>query len=722
MQDIVIDLLETGSQESKSSEASDEPIVQPPEEKALKPEPKPEPKLVKKQIRIDIQILRAISIILVLLYHLGVPNVGGGFIGVDIFFVISGYLVTGSFIKEIVKRHENPPPPPNNIVLENIYISFLLRRIKRLIIPSSICLLLVLLGVYLSPLEIPQGRESVRYAAINYINFYLWKTSGAYGSDNTKTNVVLHFWSLALEWQFYYVFPLVLIGIWSVISYFDLSVNILKNSIRFLLVSVSALTFGLCFAGNSEARFYLLHTRAWEFLVGAMVNMEENSFLEFIQPTLEYPYSDLVIKIIVCILFCALSVAGYFIPFQQGMWPGWWTLYPVGLTCVVIILKREFGKNIVTSPFVYIGDWSYSIYLYHWPIIVFANVYVIATNSITESLFVWGACLFLIFCSAVASYYLVEKLPNKYPIPDVIWIGMFAFLTILIVSLTFIPLLHTASPTEYNITFSLQTNITEQERRNLLQTTWNMKQGPNVWLSKDDQALAFSNIKRNIELLTPRNWSKCIVIIGDSHSQQFHTLWNNTADLHNASFYRLTRACTGGTEMCFLDVIVNSLPIPKELDGCKNLLVFLAIFHYNYQDENLKSWQTSFKKVATEYAKRGTVFVYKDFQWSNGDPYPADCILESSDVTTCKKDINVVTGVTPKYEKVINDLSMNENVGVVDILPYITTNNGYVFAYNYDYPLLFDPSHLSENFMNAFSPTFQKIINHTIPFQKFVTG
>jgi len=721
MQDVVIDLSENISQESKSSEsksseASDEPVVQP-EQETLKPEVKSP----KKQIRVDIQILRSISIILVVLYHLGVPNVGGGFIGVDIFFVISGYLVTGSFIKEILKRYKNPPEPPQNILLENIYISFLIRRIKRLIVPSSVCLLLVLLGVYLSPLEIPQGRESIRYSALNYINFYLWQTSGVYGTDITKTNIVLHFWSLALEWQFYYVFPLVLITVWAILSYFEISLRALKNSIRVVLFCVSALTFGLCFAGNSPARFYLLHARAWEFLVGAIVNMEEKKFLKFVQPILEYPYSDFGVKLTVCILFSALSVAGYFIPFQEGMWPGWWTLYPISLTCVVIILQSNFEKNLITSPLIYIGDWSYSIYLYHWPIIVFARVYIIATNSATTNLFFWGACLFLIVCSAIASYYIMEKLPNKYPIPDIVWIAIFAFFTILIVSLTFIPLAHSYSPPKYNNTFSLQTNITEQERKNLLVATWNMKQGPNVWLSKEDQSLAFSNSKRNIELLTPRNESKCIVIIGDSHSQQFHTLWNDTADLYNASFYRITRACTGGTEMCFLDVIVNSLPIPKELDGCKNLLVFLAIANYNYQDTNLQNWQASIEKVATEYSKRGVVFVYKDFQWSNGDPYPADCILENADITICKKDVETVTSISPKYEKVITDLAGNGNVGVIDLLPYITTDDGYVFAYNYDYPLLFDPSHLSENFMIAFSKTFQKMINTTCLFQTFAT-
>jgi len=688
------------------------------------------PKTPKKTIRTDIQILRAISIILVLLYHLEVPNVSGGFIGVDIFFVISGYLVTGSFIKELLRRYDSPPNESKSFhesISQNIYVSFLIRRIKRLILPSSVCLLLVLMGVYLSPLEIPYGRESVRYAALNYINFFLWSISGNYGGDNANKNIVMHFWSLAVEWQFYIISPLILIVVWTSCVYFCVSKRFLINAFRGSVVLFSALTFGLCFAGNSSARFYLVHTRAWEFLVGALVNMEEKEFLERITEPLGTKFGeniiDILIKLLVCVLFCALSVAGYFIPFQDGMWPGWWTLYPISLTCFVIILQRNFGKNILTIPLTYIGDWSYSIYLYHWPIILFAKVYILDTGSLVDKVFFWGTCLFLTFAAALASYYVVEKASSWIKVVDIWWIAIFAFLTILIVSLTFIPLYYPTPPIVTNTSFTLQYEITDAERKNLVKASWALAGGPNVWISNDYLKHAWDDAWRNIRTYTERNNSKCIVLIGDSHAVQFHYPWNYISETYNATLYHLIRACSRDKELCYLDVYLNPLPFPDVLKSCTSLISFIATWHYNL--DNFVDWRDSITRVAKEYSKYGQVFFFKDFQYGN-TPYPLDCILENGmdgkDIRVCHKTVGELTTFTPRYETIINELSNNTNFGVVDLLPYITAN-GTGYAYNYDYPLYFDDHHLAApDFTTRFQKPFLEMLEKDVVFRKFVGG
>lgn len=717
--------MQENASSNKSSETSDEVIDVSPEKNSQK-----EVEKVKKDIRIDIQILRAISIILVLLYHLGVPIMTGGFIGVDIFFVISGYLVTGSFIRELQKRYKKDEKQEDVIwkrFQDNIYISFLIRRIKRLILPSSVCLLLILIAVCVSPLEIPRGLESVRYAALNYINFWLWQISGQYGTDDTKMDVVLHFWSLAVEWQFYYVSPLVLILVWKVCEYVGLGELGLKNMFRASLFIASALTFGLVFSGQSPARFYLLHTRAWEFLVGAVASMEEKSFDDYvIQPVFRWCRSeyitelvfDWVVKIVVIVLFLALSAAGYFIPFGSNNWPGWWTLYPVGLAVAVIILQRKFEKTLITRPLVLVGDWSYSIYLYHWPIIVFSKVYMLSANAVASDPFFWGTCLFLSFAAGITSYYLVEKISGWLKVQSICWVGIFVLCTGLIVGLTFIPLHYYHPPPK--IHFDLQPNITRQETNDLVINTWAMRQGPNVWLTKSDAIHAWDNYKRDPELLFARNSSRCMLLIGDSHSQEFHTPWNDTAAEWNASFYRLTRGCRN--EPCYADVIVNSLPVPSVFSGCKHLVTLVGLADYGYQGDTLTLWQASFKRVVSEYAKIGQVFINKDLAWKPNDP--STCILDNAakDITYCKQTVAQATTATPKYESIINDLKGNENIGIVDVLPHLTTSEGFVYAYNFDYPLFYDTSHLSENFMIAFSETFRALMKQDKVFQRFIAG
>ena len=693
------------------------------------------PKPPKKTIRTDIQILRAISIILVLLYHLEVPRVSGGFIGVDIFFVISGYLVTGSFIKELLRRYDSSNDsvdgeeilPIHEVITRNIYVFFLLRRIKRLILPSSVCLLLVLMGVYLSPLEIPYGRESVRYAALNYINFFLWSISGKYGGDDAKKNIVMHFWSLAVEWQFYIVSPLILIAVWKACSYFGKTDRFLINSFRGSLFVFSSLTFGLCFAGNSSARFYLLHTRAWEFLVGAIVNMEEKTFSEHIIRKLEERFgeniTDILIKLLVCVLFCALSVAGYFIPFQDGLWPGWWTLYPIGLTCVVIILQRNFDKNILTVPTVFIGDWSYSIYLYHWPIILFSKVYILNTGSSVDQVFFWGSCLFLTFAAALASYYIVEKASSWIRVIDIWWIAIFAFLTILIVSLTFIPLNYTTTPIPTNTSFTLQHDITDTERKTLVKAAWTLAGGPNVWISNDYLKHAWDDSRRNVQIYAQRNNSRCVVLVGDSHAVQFHYPWDYVSETYNATLYHFIRACSRDKESCDLDVYLNSLPFPDVRKSCTNLVTFIATWHYDLQDTT--DWHNSIVRVAKEYSKHGQVFFFKDFQYGK-TPYPLNCILDNGvdgkDIRLCKKKVGELTTFTSKYEAVMNEMSNNTNFSTVDLLPHITSD-GVGYAYNYDYPLYFDDHHLAApDFMIRFQKPFLEMLEKDVVFQKFVDG
>ncbi len=145
--------------------------------------------------------LRGIAVLAILLFHLGVPGAHGGFLGVDIFFVISGYLITGQIIR-LSSRQEFSLP------------NFYLRRARRLLPALFVTLLATLITgfFFLAPHDLILLAQSVLASAAFYSNIYFWSTAG-YFSDISQSNILLHTWSLAIEEQFYLVWPVLLVGL-----------------------------------------------------------------------------------------------------------------------------------------------------------------------------------------------------------------------------------------------------------------------------------------------------------------------------------------------------------------------------------------------------------------------------------------------------------------------------------------------------------------------------
>jgi peptidoglycan/LPS O-acetylase OafA/YrhL len=292
--------------------------------------------------------LRGIAVLAILLFHLSTPGAEGGFLGVDIFFVISGFLITG----QISRLAEN-----GKFSLSNFY----LRRARRLL-PALVMTLLMsmIIGFYvLSPHDLVLLAKSVLASEVFYSNIYFWSTAG-YFSDISQSNILLHTWSLAVEEQFYLVWPLLFLGL----------IKGLTSGGRSwaLLTLLTASVIGSVWAARAapDAAFYLLPFRFHEFLMGGLayqIGATQQRRLNAIGSGTLAALGSLVI------------VGSFFVIDENTTFPGLMSLPPtIGVALLLLSSPpRLLSRFLTWVPLKHIGLASYSIYLIHWPLIAFSQ-------------------------------------------------------------------------------------------------------------------------------------------------------------------------------------------------------------------------------------------------------------------------------------------------------------------------------------------------------------
>jgi peptidoglycan/LPS O-acetylase OafA/YrhL len=300
------------------------------------------------KFRDDINGLRAWAVVAVIFYHFGIPGFSGGFVGVDVFFVISGFLMTGIIVKELEKSENSGG---SKFSLINFYLSRARRIVPALLV---LCIALIVVGWFL--LSAPEYKVlSVHViSALGFIsNIKFWSEDGYFDAASHE-KLLLHTWSLSVEWQFYIILPLVLLAVWKIMpGRKPLVITVVGGLIVSLLLSLVVTPIA------PTAAFYLLPTRAWEMLAGGLVFLSAHSFV-FSDKTKRYmEAAGFVLIIASTILFDAGSI-----------WPGWRALVPVIGTMLILTAARRAsflsGNYIVQR----LGDYSYSLYLWHWPFVV----------------------------------------------------------------------------------------------------------------------------------------------------------------------------------------------------------------------------------------------------------------------------------------------------------------------------------------------------------------
>ena len=306
---------------------------------------------MKPTYRKEIDGLRAIAVLSILLFHAGFSKFSGGYVGVDVFFVISGYLISTIIFEQKTK---------GTFSFANFYV----RRARR-ILPALFLVLLACLPFawfWLLPKDMIEFAQSLLAVIFLGSNIFFWSDSG-YFSTASEFRPLLHAWSLSLEEQFYLFFPLLFSALISQNKKFFVRICAMLGGVS-LLFSI------WCSAKYPSFAFFLLPSRVWEFLVGSLVAY----FLLFAQN--ERPATNSTKE---CLSFAGIIlIIGSIIFFETDMpFPGYWALIPTSGTALVIAFgdqSTRSGKLLGNRLFVGIGLISYSTYLWHQPIFAFARL------------------------------------------------------------------------------------------------------------------------------------------------------------------------------------------------------------------------------------------------------------------------------------------------------------------------------------------------------------
>ena len=325
--------------------------------------------------RQDINGLRAIAVLAVVLFHFNPKWLPGGFIGVDVFFVISGFLMTSIIFSGL-----------NNNTF-NLF-KFYNARINRIfpVLATLFTVLLIFGWFYLIPNNYKELGTQIQQSSL-FISNHFFAKGGGYFDTSENSKWLLHTWSLSIEWQFYIFFPIIILTFKKYLNFSQIKPAIVFLFLTSFIYSIYATSV------ESKTAYFSLTVRAWELLLGS---------LAFLYP---WPLKQKLYKFCIQCLGIFLIFSSYFLITKEIPWPGYIALLPV-LGAYLIIISNYQNNLIINNPlFSHIGKWSYSIYVWHWPLVVFG--FYIAYKD----WWLYGIPLSIVF--GFLSYQLIEKINCK---------------------------------------------------------------------------------------------------------------------------------------------------------------------------------------------------------------------------------------------------------------------------------------------------------------------
>ncbi|MGD0881796.1 MAG: acyltransferase family protein [Acidimicrobiales bacterium] len=308
-----------------------------------------------RRFRPDVEGLRAVAILLVVLYHANLPGLSGGYVGVDVFFVISGFVITGLLLRERASTGATS------------LVAFYGRRVRRilpaatLVIVATVVITYLVLGVvYGDPTAV-----TARWTAVFLANFHFADTATDYLNATLPPSPLQNFWSLAVEEQFYLVFPAIFLVVASFRSTVSLRARLIGTLVP--IIAASLLLSAAQTATNQNGAFFSPLTRAWELALGALVAAATQALLRLPR----WVATGMTWIGLAAIGFAAVTYS------SASLYPGTLVIVPVVGTALVIaggtpVPTWAAERVLRVAPLQWCGRLSYSLYLWHWPILIIA--------------------------------------------------------------------------------------------------------------------------------------------------------------------------------------------------------------------------------------------------------------------------------------------------------------------------------------------------------------
>lgn len=534
--------------------------------------------------RSDIDGIRAIAVLLVVLFHAGFTVFASGFIGVDIFFVISGFLIA-SIIKDRMDAGYFS------------FSDFYLRRIWRLqpAMLAMILLCLVVASVFWLPEEYAPFLKSIKQTSLVVSNRYFGDETTAYAAPDSNAMLLLHTWSLSIEWQWYLLFPVI---------YYFCRQKTSERTIQYGSLLITALGIFIAWhytTAQPTKTYYFFASRYFEFMIGVCVCV----FL---------PQARKINSLTLNSVSLVALVAIFSISLRTDVIPGYPNLYTL-IVCVstAILIFSGTQQNILAnkllsfSPLVWLGTISYSLYLFHWP--VFATLHYIGITS--ASIRAAGLCLALVL--AIGCYYFIEK-PYRKPRQSLkktlivlIVVPLLAIIVLMAVSKRFdgFSYLRFGEPLHHINSVLKETKL--KQRQDCM----------NENVSGTDMACVVGD----------KAASQRAILMGDSHSNQY---WN------------------------FFDVMGKNAHVAVDMKATSLCLAVPGVYHddlYTYKGDYYQACHENVKKYYEAIRSHKYQYVIISQVWEN---YAAFRVREHiTDASSSAESINTLTRAT---EQAVQDI------------------------------------------------------------------
>ena len=476
--------------------------------------------------RPEIDGLRAIAVSAVIFYHAQLNVFGqkvfeGGFIGVDIFFVISGYLITSLILKELKATGK-------------FSFRYFYERRARRILPALIVVILASLPaawLFLVPGNFIEFTKSILYSLGFSSNFYFHYSGLQYGAEDSLLKPLLHTWSLSVEEQYYILFPIILLIVFKFFRKYLLGILIFGFLTSLLMAEWGSRNF-------PTATFYFLHTRMWELIAGSLLayfeifkkKRSKNSFLNLIFPGVG------IILIMHSIFFYNDKI----------FHPSLWTLSPViGVSCIIWYSKKDELITKISSSkiFVGIGLISYSMYLWHYPIFAFARI----KSDIPSQYDKFEWIILTIFLSVI-SYFFIEKFFRNKKTNFFKILFIFTF-SIIIIFVSLLSLYKNSDSFEF--TKNLKRNIDNKK----------------IFLKNDHYKFRKSYSPKNFTN-TPKNKKK-VLVVGNSVGEDFFKIFYLNKELFKEYDFELISSKDRKRNSVYQVKCLEQL-IQKNITKCEN--------------------------------------------------------------------------------------------------------------------------------------------------------